>query len=476
MIGTGRRTGTAELLFLLALVVLALMVVSPMATLAVAAAGLLLVVGIASVAAKRSRSWAAPAPAEVIGKEARDRNDRRLPSLWAAFLVTFAVFALDFLAVLSSLSSIRFAFLLVPLTVLVVSVRSPHGRPVLRAPDVVLGALVLWGITGAVYGKLVTHPVSSSLTMVLPMAAGLLHLWSSGRPTEEHSRRMLRYLTSLGLAYVLIYLAARLGVRPLSVIAYSKEKSFLLVLAPMAAFVTRRWWFLAIELLALAFVFLEEPAATFVMVLAAIAVTNMLLSARSGAVKAVAVGVLAVSVFLGFSLVFRSGQQATLITRYFETVGKGDNTPFRLVLLRKGTAEVKAHPVLGNNFAGEIGIDTNFPGIARFAPAHNDYLQVAMAGGLVALSLFLYWSWATNRAVHSGYRRLVENGDIHSARLLRVLITSFNAFLFSALFNPLLAGVGIGVMFFLLYGSMSLLLHENVRELKPSLVAAGRSA
>lgn len=474
MISSGRRLGSTEVLFAAGLVVLALLVTSPASTVTVAAGGLVMIVGVASVAAGRGRRQQ-PEPPPVANGEHSRRVEKTLPSLWTAFLVTFAVFAVDFAALLSGLSGLRYAFLLVPLGVLVVTARSPHGRPVLRPPDVVLAALFLWGMTGALYGKLVTHPVSSSLTIVLPMAAGLLHLWSTGRPTEEHSRRMLGYLTTFGLAYVLIYLAARLGVGPLSLVAYSKEKSFLLALAPMAAFVTRRWWFFTIEIVALTIIYLQEPAATFVVVVAAVAVTNMLLSARSGAIKVAAVLLLGVSIFVGLSLVYRSGNQTTLITKYFETVGKGDNTPFRLVLLRKGTAEVRAHPVLGTNFAGEVGIETKFPGVARFAPAHNDFLQLAMAGGFVALALFLYWVQATNRAVHLSYRSLVDTGDLQSAGLLRVMVTSFNAFVFSSLFNPLLAGVGIGVMFFLLYGSISLLLPENVGTGRGRAVAAGHA-
>lgn len=456
-----RRVGATRLLLALGLVLAGGLVVSPATAVAVAGAGLVAIAGVASVAAGRSRGRAELAVDMGEAEPSAGRN-RRLPSLWTAFLVSFVVFALDYAAFFSGQTALRYLFLLVPLGVLVVSVRSAHGRPALRPPDVVLAALVMWGMAGALFGKLVTHPVSSSLTMVLPMAAGLLHLWSRGRPSEDDSRRFLGYLTNIGLAYVLIFLAARLGVGPLSIVAYSKEKSFLLVLAPMAAFVMRRWWFLAVELAALAVVFVEEPAATFIVVLAAVAVTNMLLPARSGAVRIAAIGVLTASIFFGFSSVYRSGVTTTVVGRYFQAVGKGDNTPFRLVLLREGTQRVRDHPVLGTNFAGEVGIETNFPGIARFAPAHNDFLQLAMAGGFVALALYLYWIQATNRAVHASYRQLVDAGQEWSARLLRVLVTSFNAFLFSSLFNPLLAGVGIGVMFFLLYGSMSLLLPGNI--------------
>lgn len=473
---TTGRFGATQVLLVAGLAVLAVLVVSPAATLTVAAGGLVTIAGVASVAAGRSRVQAAPARGGDAGGEPSRRVEKALPSLWTAFLVTFTVFALDFAALLSGATGLRYAFLLVPIGVLAVSARSHHGRPVLRPPDVVLAALFLWGLAGAIYGKLVVHPVSSSLTMVLPMAVGLLHLLSTGRPTEEHSRRMLRYLTTLGFAYVLVYLAGRMGAGPLSIIAYSKEKSFLLALAPLAAFVTRRWWLFTIELVALTIIFLEEPAATFVVVVAAVAVTNMLLSARGSAVKVAAFALLTMSIFVGLSLVYRSGQQATLITRYFAAVGKLDNTPFRLVLLRKGMAEVRARPVLGTNFTGEVGIETKFPGVARFAPAHNDYLQLAMAGGIVALAMYLYWVQATNRGVHTSYHRLVEAGEVQSARLLRVLVTGFNAFLFSSIFNPLLAGVGIAVMFFLLYGSMALLLPENLSRSPRRLAAAGQSA
>jgi hypothetical protein len=443
-------------LIVAALLITGWLVVSPAATIAVAVAGVVVIVGVASVA---SGSKSGQESQLLETTEPRLSGDRKhhLPPVWTAFLISFVVFSLDFGAFFIGQSALRYSFLLVPVVVLVLSTRNHHGRRALRSADVVLGFLALWGLLGAVYGKVFTHSISSSLTMVLPMSIGLLHRWSRGRPTEEQCGRMLVYLTNIGLAYVLVYLAARLGLRPLSLVAYSKEKGFLLAIAPTAAFVTRRWWVLAFEAAALLAIFLQQPAATFAVVVAAVIITNTLLSARSSAVKAAALAMLCVSLFFGFSLAFASARQSTLITKYFKTVGKDDNTPFRLVLLQKGTAEVRQHPVLGTNFSGEVGIETNFPGAARFAPAHNDFLQLAMAGGMVALGLYVFWIMTTNRAVLRHYHQLREAGAHNSARLLRVLVTGYNAFLFSSLFNPLLAGVGVAVLFFILYSSMNVL-------------------
>jgi hypothetical protein len=427
--------------------------------LAFAALGVLVIVGVAAVAASDRREPERDAGAGDV-LEPIDAGGR-LPSMWAAFLVTFVVFGLDFAALLSGTSGLRYALLIVPIAVVALSSHPDRSRRHVRGADIVLAALTLWGLAGAVVGKFVAQPASSSLTIMLPMVIGLLHLWNRGRPTERDCSRMLGYVATIGLAYVMIYLAATFGVGPLSVVAYSKEKAFLLALAPMAAFVTRRWWFLSFEVAALIAIFVKEPFATFVVVLAAVALTNAVLSMRSRALKATALTLLVVTVLFGFSLALRPSQDS-LVAQYFKAVGKADNTPFRTALFTKGIEEVEKHPVLGTSFTGEIAIRTNFPGVARFAPAHNDFLQLAMAGGLAALALYLVWVGATNRAAQRSYHLLVARDQPEAARLLRVLMTGFNAFLFSSLVNPLLAGVGTAVMFFLIHGAMTVLFPDDV--------------
>ena len=426
--------------------------------LAIAAAGVVLLVGVvAASSAPDTRKEPEDDVAEPVPEP-----QRGLPTVWVAFVVTFVVFALDFRALLSGTTGLRYALLLIPLAVLVLSSRSDHVRRPLRGADVALAALTLWGLAGALFGKLVTHPLSSSLTIVLPMAVGLLHRWNRGRPTERDCSRMLGYLTVVGFGYVMVFLAASLGAGPLSVIAYSKEKAFLLAMAVVAAFVTRRWWLFTFEVAAVVLIFVSEPFATFVVVLVACVITNGVLSMRSGALKGVAFALVTATVLFGFSLALRPSQDS-LVAQYFKMVGKADNTPFRTFLFTRGIEEVEKHPVLGTNFTGEVAIKTNFPGVARFAPAHNDFLQLAMAGGLCALGLYLVWIVATNRAAQRSYHVLVARDQRQAADLLRVLLTAYNAFLFSSLVNPLLAGVGTAVMFFLLYATMSLLFPDDVQ-------------
>lgn len=427
-------------------------------SLAIAAGGLVLLVG---VVAASSRSAVRTEP-EVEVAEPVTGPQQGLPTVWIAFLVTFVVFALDFRALVSGTTGLRYALLLIPLVVLLLSSRSDHVRRPLRGADVALAALALWGLAGALVGKVVTQPLSSSLTIVLPMAVGLLHRWNRGRPTEQDCGRMLGYLTTVGFGYVMVYLAATLGAGPLSVIAYSKEKAFLLALAMLAAFVTRRWWLFTLEAAAVTVIFLREPFATFVVAFVAVVITNVVLSMRSRALKGVAFALVTATVLFGFSLALRPSQDS-LVAQYFKMVGKADNTPFRTFLFTRGIEEVEKHPVLGTNFTGEVAIKTNFPGVARFAPAHNDFLQLAMAGGLCALGLYLVWTLATNRAAQRSYHVLVARDQRQAADLLRVLVTGYNAFLFSSLVNPLLAGVGTAVMFFLLYAAMSILFPEDVQ-------------
>jgi hypothetical protein len=440
--------------------------------LAFAAGGLVLLVGVVAASSAPDIKSAPEVEVSVPDSE----PPRGLPTVWTAFLVTFVVFALDFRALLAGTTGLRYALLLVPLAVLLLASRSDQVRRRLRGADVALAALTLWGLAGALVGKLVSQPLSSSLTIVLPMAVGLLHRWNRGRPTEQDCGRMLRHLSTIGFGYVMVYLGATVGAGPLSVIAYSKEKAFLLALAMLAAFVTRRWWLLTLEVAAVAVIFVSEPFATFVVVLVAVVITNVVLSMRSQALKGVALALLTTTVVVGFSLALRPSQDS-LVAQYFKLVGKADNTPFRTFLFTRGIEEVEKHPILGTNFTGEVAIRTTFPGVARFAPAHNDFLQLTMAGGLCALGLYLVWIIATNRSAQRSYHVLVARDQRQAANLLRVLVTAYNAFLFSSLVNPLLAGVGTAVMFFLVYAAMSLLFPDDVhvaaRDLRKADVGGG---
>lgn len=421
---------------------------------AVVIVGLIFVVA-AAANLRRQVSTPATIDAESPAPYLEDADVPRLPASWTVLAVSIVALTLDVQNRSGAASGLRYLFLALPVAVTGLTLASPSERIQARSPDLLLGALVVWGLVGSVYGKLVFHPTSSSLALMLPMGLGLLYRFQRGEPSQDAARRILDLLAKCGALYILLYTMARYGMPLLSVSAFSKEKAFLLVIAPMAALFSRRRSLLFLDLFAIGLILLENPAATFVVTAVAVATTNVILGTRSRALRAFAILGLLVSIALGFGQVLgTASQQRNVVARYFQTVGKADNTAFRRALLKAGLAEVRRHPLVGSSFTGELGIHTNFPGEAAFAQVHNDYLQIAMGGGLVALSLYLAWVVAVNRLAGRRYRALREAGDIELANLLRVLTTGFNAFMMGSLFNPLLTSVGMAAVCFLIFGAL----------------------
>jgi O-antigen ligase len=87
---------------------------------------------------------------------------------------------------------------------------------------------------------------------------------------------------------------------------------------------------------------------------------------------------------------------------------------------------------------------------------HNDYLELALGGGVLAVVLFLGWAVTTNVTLTRRCRTLVHDGRREHATLLRILLVAYNSWLCVALFNPLLQSVGTSAAVFAIYGLMML--------------------
>ncbi len=379
-----------------------------------------------------------------------------MPTLWVAAIISFVVFALDVHGWFRAGSGgLRYTFLLVPLIVVVLALRRSTKHRKVSPPDILLGLLVLWGLSGALYGKVSFHPVSSALTIMLPMTAGFLHLFQVVRPSEKQARRMLDMLTWAGAMFLGLYFLSQLRIPLLSAGgAYAKEQAFLLTIGPAAAVITRRWYLVAAEVLQLIGIFFFHPTGTFAIALLVILVTCIVLSRARTIVRSLALGALLCVMTLGFFSVFTSTSgKSSFVDIYFQIVGGKNNTPFRRYIVKSAIAAVKAHPLLGTNFTGPISFRTPFPGAARYAPPHNDLVQLAVSGGLIAAALYVDWLVVVNYSLARKYKMLLSENPANAA-VLRVLAIAFNVFVTTSLFNPLLDQVGIAVMFFLIYGSI----------------------
>lgn len=386
-----------------------------------------------------------------------------LPFAWFGFAAAYLILSFDLTGFFTGISPGRYAILFVPLICVAASMAQPWHSQRITREDALLIALVVWGLSGALYGKLVTKPHSSSLTIILPMTAAFVHCFERSPSTEAAARRMLNLLALLGALFVAMYFITRIAFPFSGLGGFTKERSFLLAVAPMAALVAGRRRIALLEVMAIIAIFLEHPAATFPATAAVVAFTIFVLSSRSALLRVLAVLTFSASVLLGFTQTLTASDSSTLTDKYFSVVNKANNTSFRTDLLNKGIAEIGRSPLYGTNFTGELAIRTSFPGEARFAPPHNDYLQLAMGGGLIALTMYVAWFVLVNRRALKTYRYLTRTENKEQAALLRVLLVGFNGFLAGSLFNPLLAGVGTAAAFFLLSGAIMTLCRHATR-------------
>jgi hypothetical protein len=408
--------------------------------------------------------WAFGGGAVTASRLVRSTGAVPLPAAWSATIVTLVVFVLDVKGIFTHgdsdvITPLRYLLIPVPVAVMALSTRHAIRTSRIRLADVLLAILLAWGLTASLVYKLAAGGEISGLSLFLPMILAFSHfVRRGGQVSEDSARRMLDLLSYAGGAYVLVHLAAGLGVPGISRGAHGHQTAFLLTLAVAAAYVTGRRKLAVTELGAIAGIFLLYPAATYVTTAGAVVVTILLLSpSKTGLRKVVIVATGLIVLALGFSSSLSSNEDSfanAVLPKYFNAIGKDDNSDFRREMLKLGVERVKASPVIGANFTGGFALPTRFTFFNRAVLPHNDFLQLALAGGLLALGLFVGWAAATNLLALRRHRELVEAGANTRARLVWVLLLAFNACLAVGLFQPVLFEVGTVTLFFLLFTCM----------------------
>lgn len=348
----------------------------------------------------------------------------------------------------------RYLVLAFPLAAVVFSRHSLDSRirtPLL--PDVLLGILAVYGLAGSLYGRLFVGTVSTALPLFLPMMVGLLHVGTAESLNRSEARKVLRGLAWIGVAFTAMATLAGTGAVPaVSFAAYGHGKAFFLALALSAAALAGGRTRPLAMLAAAVFIFVQLPAATYAVVAAVTALT--LFVTRPGAGPAIRQLVPFAASLIGLVALINLGTTVTFAGSYFAAVGKQDNTVTRLALWQAGIDGIADSPIFGSGFSGELVVSVNVEGSPFKAPLHNDYLLIGIGGGLLALLLFLGWVVATNVAAVRRYWGFVQAGETSHAHLLRALLVGYNAWLATAMFNPLFQNAGSSLVLFTLYALM----------------------
>ena len=113
----------------------------------------------------------------------------------------------------------------------------------------------------------------------------------------------------------------------------------------------------------------------------------------------------------------------------YSLLGKSDNSLYRKILSDQLLIYLYERPIFGFGFGGEILVATRFSTI----PAHNDYLTIAVAGGLIGLALFILMNFSIQ---WKAIQKLSQVSDM-DRKILFILLCTTNVFFVSIAVNPL---------------------------------------
>jgi hypothetical protein len=308
------------------------------------------------------------------------------------------------------------------------------GRPVVG--DTAMALLLVWGLVGSLYGRLVLGHADNPLAFFFPMFVALLHLW---RPVPvrapDQARQLTHVLMYASFGYVILsYLVLVRGWSGLPVEDFKHETLYFVAMALVSAFLLRKWLILLVIVVLSAAAFLAYPALTWLVVLGATALLGVGVTGRRIGPVMIAIG----AVTAALATVWASTSLDQLRIDYFSSVGKTDNTSTREFLLRRGVDRFLDSPVVGDSFTGDISVPSTVTGSFRLVPVHNDYLQAAMSGGALGAGLLIVWCAASIWLGVWLTRNLRGRGLHEHAALALVTTIGIAGMLVTAIFNPVL--------------------------------------
>ncbi|QYB02805.1 hypothetical protein I1A62_37410 [Rhodococcus sp. USK10] len=268
-------------------------------------------------------------------------------------------------------------------TAMVNSFTGPARR---RSVDVTsLSFLVGWGLLGTVAGRIFYGQEGNALPFFLAMVLVVLW-WASGRVLPVNGVvALIRILSAVYSVFAI--LVVQFSVPLSSEGHFHHQTSFFLVAGAVLATVTLRWLELALVMAAIIVTYLNYPALSYLLgfAVAAICICAFYVNrAQMILVLAAAVAICS-SIAMNIDLVLGS------ISHYFTSVGKTDNSETREALLEIGLRKFFDRPWFGSWFIEDIAIYApgGITGKFKYVPVHNDYLQLAIGGGIVFAAAFV---------------------------------------------------------------------------------------
>jgi hypothetical protein len=351
---------------------------------------------------------------------------------WALpLVVAVLVILLDFGVFSSSTGLIRYTPTVVVLAV-VVAMRGGGARSGF-ALWMAAAVLCCYGLFGTIYGRMFFGTQDGALPVVLPIFICLVG-WARQVGDDVQLRFALKVIAFLCSVFALGCAAINLAGLSGETSVFSHEKAFLIVLAVACASAARSRWLIVLSLVGALVAFATYPAATY----AVAALTGLLTfalvrwSPDRSTRTLLGVGAMAGVLWAVLHVDFLVGLTGT----YFTTVGKTDNGSTRVALYQSALQQLSAEPVFAHLFTGDLTVATTLSGQSGVVlPIHNDYLGIAMSGGIVASALFLsVFMLANGYAIHAVKICGFSNTR---GRAITALLSSVNTAAVIAFANPI---------------------------------------
>ncbi|MDV7991225.1 O-antigen ligase family protein [Rhodococcus sp. IEGM 1374] len=334
-------------------------------------------------------------------------------------------------------------FYLIALALVLLRAINP-ARPAKSAriwPFMLFAALALWGLFGSLAGRLVYGQTANSLALFVPLLIPVVDVLRRRAMSVDYVRNGFMFVSA---AYcVTAVFVVGFGSDIVSEVQFRHQTSYFLAMSLATALILRSAWLSLLSVLATVVCFLAYPALTYVLVIAVTFVVVALHSLpRRLSIPALWLGV----VFLVAVVSFRSKIEELRIG-YFESVGKTDNTRTREVLYEIGVTRLREQPAFGSFFVDNIAVraPNNVTGPFKFVPLHNDYLQIAVAGGLIFVALLLVSLFGIILVAVNSILKVTDR-DNPNRSVTSIALATLLAMLVIAIFNPILVEPGAAIV------------------------------
>lgn len=311
----------------------------------------------------------------------------------------------------------------------------------------------------------------TGVTFILTIGIGLVSLLT---PPETFGQwKAVRFVRMVATVATVITIEGALSqngfnIVPQQLVTFKQEQAAIYAVAIVASYLTRRWLLLGLASVALVATYTAYPAFTTILAVVAAIVTMLAITLRlqrSVIVLAIAGLVLGpVSIFVTSPL--KDDPLSELSSSYYNASGKFDSTDMRADLAQEAIRRIRLSPIVGDAFSSNGEVERpNLDGYSDFGfedmlPPHNDYLELWMRGGIIAVILFVGWAIGCNAI---GIRCTSSTlCPIEYRTAISVALSGLNSSLAVSLINPLLVKTSL-TCFTMLCGAVVLSCSRSAR-------------